>query len=91
MDLTQVGLSGIAGLNNAMLRSVLRNNKNMKKHIRKVTRVGKRSLSITIPAEIVKDLKIRERQKLVIEQKEVRFAPSIKILKQGGKHEQKNS
>jgi bifunctional DNA-binding transcriptional regulator/antitoxin component of YhaV-PrlF toxin-antitoxin module len=41
----------------------------MKKHIRKVTRVGKRSLSIVIPAEIVKELKIRERQKLVITQK----------------------
>ena len=41
----------------------------MKKHIRKVTRQGKRSLSITLPAEIVKDLKIRERQKLVIERK----------------------
>ncbi|NQU83772.1 MAG: hypothetical protein HQ536_03600 [Parcubacteria group bacterium] len=38
----------------------------MKKHIRKVTRVGKRSLSIVIPAEIVKELKIRERQKLVL-------------------------
>ncbi len=46
-----------------MLRN---NNKFMKKYIRKVTRVGKRSLSIIIPAEIVKKLKIRERQKLVI-------------------------
>ena len=41
----------------------------MKKYIRKVTRVGKRSLSVVLPAEIVKELKIRERQKLVVEQK----------------------
>ena len=38
----------------------------MKKYIRKVTRQGKRSLSINIPAEIVDELKIRERQKLEI-------------------------
>jgi len=35
-------------------------------YIRKVTRVGLRSLSIIIPSEIVHELKIRERQKLVI-------------------------
>lgn len=34
------------------------------KLVRKVTRQGKRSLSITIPAEIVDQLGIRERQKL---------------------------
>lgn len=38
----------------------------IKKYIRKVTRVGKRSLSIVIPAEIVDELKIKERQKLVL-------------------------
>lgn len=38
----------------------------MKKYTRKVTRVGKRSLSVVIPAEIVDELKIREKQKLVI-------------------------
>jgi len=38
----------------------------MKKYIRKVTRVGKRSLSVIIPAEIVDELKIRERQKVVV-------------------------
>ena len=38
----------------------------MAKYIRKVTRVGKRSLSIVIPADIVRELKIRERQKLVV-------------------------
>lgn len=36
------------------------------KYVRKVTRVGKRSLSIVIPAELVDELKIREKQKLVI-------------------------
>ena len=40
----------------------------MSKYIRKVTRVGKRSLSVVIPAEIVKELKIREKQKLVLKQ-----------------------
>jgi antitoxin component of MazEF toxin-antitoxin module len=38
----------------------------MEKYIRKVTRVGKRSLSINIPVEIVNQLKIREKQKLTI-------------------------
>jgi antitoxin component of MazEF toxin-antitoxin module len=45
---------------------MLRNSKIMEKYIRKVTRVGKRSLSINIPAEIVDQLKIREKQKLTI-------------------------
>ncbi len=38
----------------------------MKKYTRKVTRVGKRSLSVVIPAEIVAELNIRERQKVTI-------------------------
>ena len=38
----------------------------MEKYIRKVTRVGKRSLSVVIPSEIVDDLNIRERQKLTL-------------------------
>lgn len=38
----------------------------MKKYIRKVARVGKRSLSVVIPAEIVDELNIREKQKLNI-------------------------
>lgn len=53
----------------SMLHSKLRNKKNMAKnkiYIRKVTRVGKRSLSIVIPADIVRELKIREKQKLVL-------------------------
>ncbi len=41
----------------------------IKKYIRKVTRVGLRSLSINIPMEIVCELKIRERQKLVVRRK----------------------
>lgn len=36
------------------------------KYIRKVTRVGKRSLAIVLPAKIVKEFKIREKQKLTI-------------------------
>ncbi len=38
----------------------------LKKYIRKVTRVGRRSLSVVIPSEIVRELKIKERQKLTI-------------------------
>jgi bifunctional DNA-binding transcriptional regulator/antitoxin component of YhaV-PrlF toxin-antitoxin module len=35
-------------------------------YIRKVTRASKRSLYINIPADIVRELKLRERQRLVI-------------------------
>ncbi|MFH1582961.1 MAG: AbrB/MazE/SpoVT family DNA-binding domain-containing protein [Candidatus Falkowbacteria bacterium] len=38
----------------------------MLKYIRKITRVGKRSLSVVIPAEIINELKIREKQKVVV-------------------------
>jgi len=38
----------------------------MKKYIRKATKVGARSMALVIPAEIVRELKIRERQKLVV-------------------------
>lgn len=43
------------------------------KLIRKVTRQGKRSLAITIPSEIVDELGIRERQKMVfkVEKKKI--------------------
>ncbi len=47
-----------------MLRNRYKNMTN--KYIRKVTRVGKRSLSVVIPSEIVRELKIKERQKLVV-------------------------
>ena len=49
-----------------MLRTLLRNKKNMEKYIRKATRAGRRSLSVVIPAEIVDELGIREKQKLTI-------------------------
>jgi len=38
----------------------------MEKHTRKVTRVGKRSLSVAIPADIARELGIRKRQKPVV-------------------------
>jgi bifunctional DNA-binding transcriptional regulator/antitoxin component of YhaV-PrlF toxin-antitoxin module len=41
--------------------------KNKKELIRKVTRVGKRSLSVVIPSEIVDKFGICERQKMVFE------------------------
>lgn len=36
------------------------------KYVRKVSRVGKRSLSIVIPSDIVDELGIKEWQKLVV-------------------------
>jgi len=35
-------------------------------NIRKLTRVGGNSLSLVIPIEIVQELKLRERQKMVV-------------------------
>gem|GEM_PF-446273 len=63
--------SGLCCTQRNVLRSLLRNTLHsilrlMEKHIRKVTRVGKRSLSVVIPADIVRELGIRERQKLVV-------------------------
>ena len=53
-----------------MLRNMLRNKAGiifcMTKYIRKATRVGKRSISVVISTEIVDELKIKERQKLVV-------------------------
>jgi len=37
-----------------------------KEHIRKLTKVGRTSLSVTIPRSIVKKLHLRERQKVVV-------------------------
>lgn len=37
-----------------------------KKYIRKVVKNGRNSYYINIPKEIIKELKIRERQKLVV-------------------------
>lgn len=35
-------------------------------NIRKLTRVGRSSLSVIIPAEIVQEFKLRERQRVVV-------------------------
>lgn len=40
--------------------------KTKEKNIRKLTKVGRSSLSVIIPIEIVQDLKLRERQKVVV-------------------------
>lgn len=37
--------------------------------VRKITRVGKRSLSVVLPAELVRELDWREKQKVVIRRK----------------------
>ena len=39
------------------------------KNIRKITRTGGKSLGITIPVEIIRELKWRERQKVVVSKK----------------------
>lgn len=41
--------------------------------VRKITRVGKRSLSVVIPSEIVEELKLKEKQKMVfkVERKKI--------------------
>ena len=36
------------------------------KNVRKITRVGKTSLAVTLPIEIVRELNWRERQRVVI-------------------------
>ncbi len=36
------------------------------KNIRKLTRMGRASIGLTLPIEIVKDLKWREKQKVVV-------------------------
>jgi antitoxin component of MazEF toxin-antitoxin module len=36
------------------------------KNIRKITRVGKTSLAVTLPKEMASDLKWKERQKVVV-------------------------
>lgn len=38
-------------------------------NIRKLTKVGQASLAVTIPIEIVRKLKLRERQKVVVTEK----------------------
>lgn len=43
--------------------------KSYNKNIRKLTKVGGLSLSVTLPIEIVRALKWRERQKLVVKKR----------------------
>jgi len=40
--------------------------KTNKTNIRKITKVGKQSLAVTIPIEMIRELKWRERQKVVV-------------------------
>lgn len=47
-----------------------------KKYIRKVVKNGRESYYINIPKELVKELKIKERQKLVI----TKIGNSLKIM-----------
>ena len=39
------------------------------KNIRKLTRLGKRSIGLTLPIDLVRELNWRERQKVVVEKK----------------------
>lgn len=55
------------------------NKKSQDKNIRKLTRLGGKSLGLTLPVEIVRKLKWKERQKVVI--KEVRSGVLIKDWK----------
>jgi hypothetical protein len=36
------------------------------KNVRKLTRVGKRSIGLTLPIEMIRELKWRERQKVAV-------------------------
>ncbi|KKQ12563.1 MAG: hypothetical protein US30_C0020G0002 [Candidatus Moranbacteria bacterium GW2011_GWF2_36_839] len=49
-----------------MLRNKISNKKMKDKNTRKLTRVGKRSLGITLPAEEVRELGWKEKQKLIV-------------------------
>ena len=49
------------------------------KNVRKITRVGKTSLAVTIPVEMAKELKWKEKQKVVV--KRVRGGVLIKDWK----------
>jgi len=50
-----------------MLRNTVSNKKMDKnKNIRKMTRLGKRSIGLTLPIELVRELGWREKQKVVV-------------------------
>ena len=51
-----------------MLKSMGRQKQNQES-IRKLTKVGQKSYAITIPIEIVREMGLRERQKLVVKLK----------------------
>lgn len=53
--------------------------KNTEENIRKVTRVGKTSLAVTLPIEMAKELKWKERQRVMV--KRVRGGILIKDWK----------
>lgn len=38
-----------------------------KQNVRKLTKVGKQSIAVTIPIEIIRELKWRDKQKVVVE------------------------
>lgn len=42
------------------------NKKSNKTNIRKLTKIGKQSIGLTLPIEMVRELKWRERQKVVV-------------------------
>jgi len=43
--------------------------KNINENVRKISRAGKSSLYVTIPIDIVRELKWREKQKVVVKKK----------------------
>jgi hypothetical protein len=54
------------------LRNQLRNSKNMPdkkstdKNVRKLTKIGKKSIGLTLPIELVREFKWKERQKVTV-------------------------
>jgi len=42
------------------------NKKSGEENIRKLTRIGKKSIGLTLPIELVRELKWKERQKVVV-------------------------
>lgn len=58
----------------------------MEKFIRKVVKNGRNSYYINIPKELIRELKIRERQKLVIQRKGKKLIiEDWPVLKRGNK------
>ena len=64
---------GIFGIrwryNFQLLRNMLRNKHMKDKNIRKLTRIAKRSIGITLPIELVRELGWREKQKVVVKKR----------------------